>query len=237
MSMAFSGPPPRFAPADGEGRYSKQLVEMEARFKNTRQQINGWRQIALLLGGIAAVSTAGSIYFASTRQTEVHVVEIDGQTGEPGQHRLITEPTTVNDAVIAHTIARWIQMTRGKSIDPVVLRSNWDDVYQFVPVTAKTAIDAYAREIDAFNPDTIGREAVSVEVASVTRQSEDSFQVRWTETQFREGQRRGRQNYTANIGIAFIDPKEPRQIQINPLGLMIISIFLQPDFQAPATPS
>lgn len=60
-------------------------------------------------------------------------------------------------------------MTRGKSVDPVVLRSNWDDAYQFVPVTAKPTIDAYAREIDAFNPDTIGREAVSVEVASVTR--------------------------------------------------------------------
>ena len=237
MSMAFSGPPPGFAPAESEGRYSKQLAEMEARFKSTQQQINAWRQIALLLGGIAVIATAGSVYFASSRQTEVHVVEIDAVTGEPGQHRLITEPTTVSDAVIAHTIARWIQMTRGKSIDPVVLRSNWANVYQFVPVTAKPAIDAYAREIDAFNPETIGREAVSVEVASVTRQSEDSFQVRWTETQFREGQRRGHQSYTANIGIAFIDPKEPRQIQINPLGLMITSIFLQPDFQAPTTQS
>ena len=122
-------------------------------------------------------------------------------------------------------------MTRAKSVDPIVLRSNWDDAYQFVPVTAKPAIDVYAREIDAFNPDSIGREAVSVEVASVTRQSDDSFQVRWTEILFREGQARHRQNYTANLGIAFIDPKEPRQIQINPLGLMITSIYVQPDFQ------
>ena len=100
-----------------------------------------------------------------------------------------------------------------------------------MPVTAKPAIDAYARDIDAFNPDTIGREAVSVDVASVTRQSQDSFQVRWIETLFKEGQRRRLQSYTANLGIAFIDPKEPRQIQINPLGLMITSIYVQPDFQ------
>ena len=116
-------------------------------------------------------------------------------------------------------------MTRAKSIDPIVLRSDWDDAYQSVPVTAKPAIDA-------FNPDIIGKRAMSAEVASATRQSEDSFQVRWTETLFREGQRRRLQSYTANLGIAFIDPKEPRQIQINPLGLMIISIYVQPDFHA-----
>ena len=231
MSTTFSGPPPNFAPAEGEGRYSKQLAEMEDRFRSTRRQIDGWRNVALILGCIAVATTAASLYFAAVRQTEVHVVEIDAATGEPGQHRLITEPTTADDAVIAHTIARWIQMTRGKSVDPIVLRSNWDDAYQFVPVTAKPAIDAYARDIDAFNPDSIGREAVGVDVASVTRQSEDSFQVRWTETLFKEGQRRHLQSYTANLGIAFIDPKEPRQIQINPLGLMITSIYVQPDFQ------
>ena len=117
-------------------------------------------------------------------------------------------------------------MTRGESVDPIVMSSNWDHAFQFVPVTAKPAIDA-------FNPNSIGREAVSVDVASVTRQSEDSFQVRWTEMRFKEGQRRRLQSYIANLGIAFIAPKEPRQIQINPLGLMITSIYVQPDFQDP----
>lgn len=73
---------------------------------------------------------------------------------------------------------------------------------------------------------------MSVAGASVTRQSDDSFQVRWTETLFNEGQRRRLQSYTANLGIAFINPKEPRQIQINPLGVMITSIYVQPDFHA-----
>ena len=231
MTKAFRSPPPKFAPVDSEGRYSKQLAEMEARFKSTRQQIDGWRMVALILGSIAIITSASSVYLAMTRQTEVHVVEVDALTGEPKRHHLITDPITVDDAVIAHIIARWIQMTRGKSIDPVLLRSNWDDAYQFVPVTAKPVIDAYAKEIDAFNTDSIGREAISADVASVTRQWNDSFQVRWTETRFRDGQQQGRQSYTANITIAFIAPTEPRQIRINPLGLMITSIFLQPDYQ------
>jgi type IV secretion system protein VirB5 len=234
MSTVFTGPPPRFAPGEAESRYGRQLAEMEARFTSTRLQIDGWRKIALILGGIAIMTTAGSVYFAAARDTAVHVVEIDRVTGEPLGHRLLDEAISVNDAVIAHTLARWIQMTRARSVDPVVLRQAWDDAYRFVPVTAKPAIDAYAREIDAFNPDRLGREAVAVAVASVTRQSEDSFQVRWTETLYREGQARSRQSYTANLAIAFIAPKEPRQIQVNPLGLMIASIHLQPDFQESA---
>jgi type IV secretory pathway TrbF-like protein len=55
--------------------------------------------------------------------------------------------------------------------------------------------------------------------------------VRWAETLFREGQARQRQSYTANLTIAFVKPSEPRQIQVNPLGLMITGIYLQPDFQ------
>jgi type IV secretion system protein VirB5 len=232
MSTVFEGPPPRVAPGDADNRYGKQLAEMEARFTSSRSQIDGWRKIALILGGIATLTTAGSVYFAAARDTAVHVVEIDRVTGEPLGHRLLDEAISVNDAVIAHTLARWIQMTRARSVDPVVLRQAWDDAYRFVPATAKPAIDDYARDIDAFDPATLGREAVSVEVASVTRQSADSFQVRWSETLYREGQARSRQSYTANLTIAFVKPTEPRQIQVNPLGLMITGIYLQPDFQA-----
>ena len=56
---------------------------MEARFIGTRRQIDGWRMVALALAGIAAVTTIGSLYLATSRQTAVHVVEIDGRTGEP----------------------------------------------------------------------------------------------------------------------------------------------------------
>lgn len=71
---------------------------------------------------------------------------------------------------------------------------------------------------------------MTVEIASVTRQSADSFQIRWRETTFTNGRQREWQSYTANVAVDFLPPETPRQIQINPLGLMITSIFLQPDF-------
>jgi type IV secretion system protein VirB5 len=230
MSKVFSGPPASFAAGgDGTSPYARQLAAMEGRFLGTRREIEGWRRIALIVAGIAAAATIGSLYLAVSRPTAVHVVEIDGRTGEPLRHHLTSEPITVGDAVIAHTLGRWIQMTRAKSLDPVVLKASWDDAYQFVPASAKAEIDAYAREVNAFDPARLRKEAVSVEITSVTRQSGDSFQVRWIETRFERGQIQGRQSFTANLAIAFIKPSEPRRIQVNPLGVMITGIHLQPD--------
>ena len=134
------------------------------------------------------------------------------------------------DAVIAHSLGRWIQLTRSKSLDPMVVKAKLGSrpISSFRS-NAKAEIDAYARGVDAFNPEHLGKEAIAVEITSVTRQSETSFQVRWVETRFERGQIQGRQSFTANLGIAFIASTEPRQIQINPLGLMITSIHLQPD--------
>ena len=228
----FSEPPRDFAAGSGEAsRYVKQLAALEQRCQSASRDVRSWRLMTFAMTGVAVAVTAASLYVAGLQpRPAVHVVEIDSRTGELVRHSVLGEPVAVNEAIVSHMIGRWIQWTRGKSIDPVVLRTNWDHAYQFVPVGAKPQIDAYARAIDAFNPEKLGKEAVTVEIASVTRQSEDTFQVRWHETGFKNGQRQHRQSFTANVAVAFLPPDTPRQIQINPLGLMITAIYLQPDY-------
>jgi type IV secretion system protein VirB5 len=235
----FSEPPRDFgAPDEPASRYAKQLAALEQRCQSAARDIQSWRLMSFVMtGGFVAV-TAACLYIASLQPTPaVHVVEIDSKTGETVRHQRIDAPIPVDDAMVSHMIGRWIQLTRAKSIDPVVLKSHWEDAYQFVPVDAKAQIDAYAREIDAFNPKTLTKEAVTVEIASVTRQSEKTFQVRWREILFENGQRRSQQNFTANISVAFLKPTAPRQIQVNPLGLMITEIYVQPDYETAERPS
>ena len=58
MSKVFSEPPTAFvAGGDGSSPYAKQLATMEARFLGTRREIDGWRKVAIVLAGIAAVTT------------------------------------------------------------------------------------------------------------------------------------------------------------------------------------
>ena len=232
MAAPFKEPPHDFAAGKPAGdSYAKQLTAFEQRSLNAGRDLQSWRLMTFATMALAMVATGTSLYLGGVQpKPSVHIVEIDGRTGEPLRHNLIGEPIEINEAMISHMLGRWIQWTRGKSIDPVVLRVHWDDAYHFVPVAAKPAIDAYAREIDAFNPTKLGKEAVTVEVQSVIRQSSKSFQVRWQETVFHAGNRQRQQRFTANIAIDFLEPTTPRQIKVNPLGLMITSIYVQADY-------
>ena len=239
MTTTFSEPPHDFgASDDASSRYARQLAALEQQSRSRAQETQSWRLMTFIMTGVSVLAIAASLYVGSLQPTPaVHVVEIDSETGETVRHQVIGEPIPVDDVMVSHMIGRWIQLTRAKSIDPVVLKSQWEQAYQFVPVEAKAQIDAYARAIDAFNPATLTKEAVTVEIASVIRQSEKSFQVRWRETLFENGQRRGQQNFTANISVAFLKPTTPRQIQANPIGLMITEIYVQPDYQSAERPS
>jgi len=235
----YSEPPRDFGCGDvAASRYGKQLAALEQRCQSAATDSRSWRLMTFAMTGLSVMAIGACLYIASLQPTPaVHVVEIDSKTGETAHHQVIGEPVPINDVMVSHMIGRWIQLTRSKSIDPVVLRSQWEQAYQFVPVEAKAQIDTYAREIDAFNPEKIAKEAVTVEIASVTRQSEKSFQVRWQETGFENGHRQGKKSFTANIAVAFLKPTTPRQIQVNPIGLMITEIYVQPDFETAERPS
>ncbi len=235
----YSEPPRDFGCSDeAASRYGKQLAALEQRCQSAATDVRSWRMMTFGMTGLAVTVIGACLYVASLQPTPaVHVVEIDRKTGETVRHQVIGEAVPVDDIMVGHIIGRWIQLTRSKSIDPVVLRSQWEQAYQFVPAEAKAQIDAYAREIDAFNPERITKEAVTVEIASVTRQSEKSFQVRWQETRFENGHRQSQQSFTANIAVAFLKPTTPRQIQTNPIGLMITEIYVQPDFETAERPS
>ena len=113
-----------------------------------------------------------------------YVVEVDNT----GQVRAVGEAATPyrpNDAQTAHHIARFVTLVRSLSIDPIVVRQNWLDAYDTTDKGAAVLND-YARVNDPFA--RIGKESVTVQITSVVRASDTSFNVRWTE---RRRQRRG----------------------------------------------
>lgn len=229
---AFSNPPGDYAPAEATNSpYAKQLAALEERSRHERTQAQWWRRCAFAISGLACLAVAGLVIVAATKPPpSVHLVEIDQKTGEPLKHQILGEPVTASDAMVSHALGRWLQWTRGKSIDPIVIRQNWEQAYHFVPASAKPRIDAYAKEIKPFDPDTLRKEAITVEISSIVRQSKDTFQARWIETAFRNGAQSRQKKLTANIGVSFLNPSTPRQIQTNPMGIMIDQIFIEPDY-------
>ena len=80
--------------------------------------------------GLAALSTSGLIYQSAQASIVPWVVEVDetGAVKASGPAQTNFKPT---DAQIAHQLARFISNVRSVSIDPVVLRDNWLNAYNY----------------------------------------------------------------------------------------------------------
>ncbi len=89
------------------------------------------------------------------------------------------------DAQIAWHLARFVTHVRGVSTDPVLVRQNWLAAYDFATDRAALFLNEYAKTNDPFGQ--IGTNSVSVQVTSVVRASDTSFQVKWTEQVFERG--------------------------------------------------
>ena len=124
-----------------------------------------------------------------------------------------------SDAQIAFHLARFVDNVRSLSIDPVVVRQNWFKAYDFVTDKAAVTLNEYARENDPFAK--VGRESVAVEVASVVRASDSSFQVRWQEQVFEGGALKDTKRLTGLFSIVIRPPSTVEAVRKNPLGIYV----------------
>ena len=147
-----------------------------------------------------------------------YVVEVD-ETGAARAVAPATTSYTPTDAQIAHHLANFIEHVRGLSVDPVVVRENWLRAYDFVTDRAATTLNEYASANDPFAD--VGRKSRTVDVVSVVRVSEDSFQARWIEKTYENGALVSAQRFTGNFTIITQPPTDAETLRANPLGLYV----------------
>jgi type IV secretory pathway TrbF-like protein len=103
--------------------------------------------------------------------------------------------------------------------DPVVLRQNWLDAYNYVTDTGALALNDYARTSDPFSQ--IGKTQVAVEVSSVIRASADSFRVDWIERRYVDDALAATEHWSAILTIAVQPPTDADRLKKNPLGVYV----------------
>ena len=190
---------------------------------------NRWCLAFCAAMGLAALSTSGLIYQSAQASIVPWVVEVDetGAVKASGPAETNFKPS---DAQIAHQLARFITNVRSVSIDPVVLRENWLSAYNFATDQAALTLNTYANENDPFAD--IGQRSVTVDITSIVRSSDDSFEVRWREKSFRGGAHLTTQTFTASLSIITIAPTDAETLHRNPLGLYIHGLHWSKDLNA-----
>lgn len=220
--MRFKRPQTHYGAAPyPETPYQKAGQVWDERIGSARVQARNWRLMAL---GCLALSfaTSGALIWRSLQSTVTpYIVEVD-ETGAARAIGPATEPYTPSDAQIAHHLAGFIADVRGLSTDPVVVRANWLRAYEFVTAQAATTLSAEAEASDPFAD--VGRRSRTVEVVSVVRVSDRSFQARWIEKTYEQGALREAKRFTGMFSIITQPPRDAARLRTNPLGLYIASL-------------
>ena len=201
-----------------ETPYQRAGQVWDERIGAARVQARNWR---LAFFGALALSGAltGGLLWQSARGTITPwVVEVDTL----GQAQAIAPATagyTPTDPQIAWYLARFISEIRAIPADPVVLRQNWLDAYNYVTDKGALALNAYARTSDPFSK--VGKVQVTVEIVSVIRASADSFRITWIERRYADDALAATERWSAILTIAVRTPTDADRLKKNPLGVYV----------------
>ena len=211
----------------------------DERIGSARVQARNWRLMAFGSLSLASALAGGMVWQSQQSRVTPYVVEVD----RLGEARAVTpaeadyQPT---DAQIAWHLGHFIEEVRSISLDPVLMRQDWLSAYDFTTRRGAQFLGDYARSADPFAQ--IGQKSVAVQVTSVVRASDRSFQVKWTETAYDHGSLVGTSHWTGILTVIVKTPGTADILRRNPLGLYVDAIdwsreLESPTAAAPAPPS
>jgi type IV secretion system protein VirB5 len=219
-----------------ETPYQRAGQVWDERIGSARVQARNWRLMAF--GGLLLSTglSAGLLWQSMQSRVVPYVVEVDS-LGEARAVSAASSDHRPTDPQIAWHLARFVTNVRSVSLDPVLMRANWLSAYDFVTERGSLFLNEYARSAKPFAD--IGARTLSVQVTSVVRASERSFQVKWTESAYERGSLAGTSRWTAILSIELRPPSSAETLRKNPLGLYVDAIdwSRELDVPPPAAPA
>ena len=228
--MRFKRPLVRYSDSPAPATpYQAAAQAWDERIGSARVQAKNWRLMAFGCLGLALLMGGGLVWRSAQSIVTPYVIEVE----QAGQVRAIGEAATPykpSDAQTAHHLARFVTLVRSLSIDPIVVRQNWLDAYDYTTDKGAVVLNEYARAADPFS--RIGKESVTVQVSSVTRASDQSFNVRWTETRFVNGALDRTERWNAVISTVLQAPRTEQRLRKNPLGIYVNGLSWSRELEA-----
>lgn len=204
----------------------------DERIGSARVQARSWRLMAFGTLTLTCAMSGALVWQSLQSRVTPYVVEVD----RLGEARAVTEAEAgykPTDPQITWHLAKFIENVRGVSLDPVLMRRDWLSAYGFATERGARFLDDYARAADPFA--RIGERTVSVQVTSVVRASERSFQVKWTETAYERGSEAGSSHWTGILTIVTKPPVSADTLRRNPLGIYVDAIDWSRELEPPAS--
>lgn len=204
-----------------ETPYQRAGQMWDERIGSARVQARSWRLMAFGCFALSAGLSGALVWQSLQSRVTPYVVEVDrlGEARSVAEAQASYQPS---DPQIAWHLGRFIRDVRTISLDPVLTRTSWLEAYDFTTKHGAQFLGDHARANDPFA--RIGERTVSVQVTSVVRASDRSFQIKWIETAYERGTEAGRSQWTAILTIVQRTPTSAEVLRKNPLGIYIDAI-------------
>lgn len=203
-----------------ESPYMRAKQEYDDLIGSAITRAANWRYAFLFAMSGLCLCIFGLIYQSQKASVIPYIVEIT----DKGYVRLVGKADTANYkptlAGVNYFLSQFISNIRSIPKDTVLLKKSFLNAYSFVTQKGKTTLNAYAQERNPF--ELAKNQIISVEINSINRQSEKSYQVQWQEQSFfPNGQPLQKINYIGIFNIELQTPKTEQALKINPLGIFI----------------
>ncbi|MDE2184217.1 MAG: conjugal transfer protein TrbF [Alphaproteobacteria bacterium] len=198
--------------------YQKAAQAWDERMGGARVQAQNWRLASFASLGLAILLAGGMIWQSTQSRVVPYVVQVD-KFGAVQAIGPAIQNYTPTDAEIAWYLARFVTDVRELSLDPVVVRRDWLEAYDYATDHGAVFLNQYAQSNDPFK--AVGERTVSVQITSVVRVSDTSFQVKWTEQTFEHDTLAKTEHWTAILSIVTKQPATAETLRKNPLGLYV----------------
>jgi type IV secretion system protein TrbF len=201
----------------------------DERIGSARVQAKNWRLMAFGCLGLSSLLSGGLLWQSMQSRVTPYVVEVDklGEAQAVTPAEAAFQPT---DPQVAWHLAKFIENVRSVSLDPVLMRANWLSAYDFATKRGAVFLGDYARSANPFAQ--VGTRTVSVQVTSVVRASDRSFQVKWIETAYERGSPAGSAHWTAILTVMLKPPASADILRRNPLGVYVDAIDWSRELEA-----
>ena len=201
--------------------YQRAEQMWDDRIGSARVQAKNWRLMAFGSLCLSAALGASVIWQSTQSRVVPYVVKVD----KLGEAQAIS-PAIANykpsDGEVAWFLARFITDVRSLSSDSVIARKNWFEAYGYTTNHGAAALNQFAQEHDPFKG--IGERTVSIQVTSVVRMSDSSFQVKWIEQHFDHDALASTEHWTGILTVITKPPATAETLRENPLGIYVNAV-------------
>jgi type IV secretory pathway TrbF-like protein len=203
----------------------------DERIGSARVQARNWRLMAFGCLVLTAGTTAALAWQSMQSRVTPYIVEVD-QFGQAQALRPAETDYRPTDPQISWHLSRFVTSIRSVSLDPVLMRRDWLEAYDFATKRGAQFLGEYARSAAPFA--NVGERTVSVQVTSVVRASDKSFQVKWAETAYERGSQAGSARWTAILTVVTRPPRSADVLRKNPLGIYVDAVDWSRELETPS---